>query len=47
MEGTIYSGTEEEMNEIWHNTLYTFDTLPRVQAWKGDLKLIQIHAIHK
>ena len=42
--GVIYSGTEEEINSIWHNTTVTGKT-PRVTEWEGDLKLVQVHAI--
>lgn len=44
--GTIESGTEQEMIEIWNNTVDTGKS-PRITEWEGDLKLIQIHAITK
>jgi len=43
-EGTIESGTEEEMRLIWDNTIDS-GKQPRVSNWFGDLKLIQIHNI--
>lgn len=59
--GTIHSGTEEEMKFAFETLKESFETLKinygyriakeRTEKWntewKGDLKLIQIHEIHR
>ena len=47
--GVIYSGTEEEMLNMWDNILgiNKYKGRPCEIYWIGDLKLIQIHQIHK
>ena len=46
-QGVIYSGREDEINLIWFNTIHTPNTYPRITAWVGDLKLVQIHDIYR
>jgi len=46
-EGVIYSGNEEEIKLIWFNTTQTHNMQPRVIAWKGDLRLVQIHDTYR
>lgn len=52
--GTIHSGTEEEMREAWdimNRDIYSVSEADEVKyakwltTWTGDLKLIQVHAI--
>jgi len=47
--GTIYSGTEEEMLNIWDQILgiNKYTAHPLEIKWEGDLKLIQIHNIYR
>lgn len=44
--GVIYSGTENEMTDLFHDIMHGGPAAP-LKQWTGDLKLIQIHAIHK
>lgn len=38
--GTIYSGTEEEMQDVWDDMVYNGN--PENIEWSGDLKLVHI-----
>ena len=38
--GTIYSGSEEEMKDQWQDMVETNN-----YDWEGDLKLIEVHQV--
>jgi len=46
--GTIYSGTEDEMHDIFSEIVYKDNEDPDGHEfkWTGDLRLIQVWAIH-
>jgi len=41
--GVVYSGSEDEMRQTFNNIV---DGKEEVK-WTGDLKLVQVHAIHR
>ena len=41
--GTIYSGTEEEMKTLFEQ----IEKGEKEEEWDGDLRLIQVHNIYK
>jgi len=45
--GTIFTGTQEQMEEIFYNTVNNIsdDEHYKVDEWDGDLLLIEIHNI--
>jgi hypothetical protein len=47
--GTIYSGSEDEMRELFNAIVHGVvnDNLDEDLDWLGDLRLIQVHAIHR
>lgn len=42
-DGVVYSGSEEEMKEVWDKIEKDIILL----TWQGDLKLIEIHDLKK
>lgn len=43
-EGTIYSGTEEEIQDTWDDIVWNGN--PEHVEWTGDLRLIKVVDIH-
>lgn len=43
--GVIYSGTSDEILFYWEELVYSGN--PERIEWEGDLKLIEVIAIHK
>lgn len=41
--GTVYSGNEEEMSSTFQRIVAGDEDV----KWEGDIKLIQIHSIHR
>jgi hypothetical protein len=46
--GTIYSGKEDEIKDIYQKIIYQRVVEGNTEvSWEGDLKLIQVHCIYK